>query len=68
MNLQIMIVYCQNSQNMVLDGIDFSRHRPTFILVEEQDHTTTKFLLEKASYRQLDQLSVHDFLYSDANR
>ena len=58
----------EGAENMVLDGIDFSRHRPTFILVEEQDHTTTKFLLEKASYRQLDQLSVHDFLYSDANR
>ena len=52
---------------MVLEGIDFSRHRPSFILIEERDHAKTKPLLEKAKYRQLEQLTEHDFLYSDVN-
>ena len=57
----------EGAENMVLNGIDFSRHRPSFILVEERDHAKTKALMENASYKQIDQLSLHDFLYSDAN-
>jgi FkbM family methyltransferase len=57
----------EGAENMVLEGIDFSRHRPSFILIEERDHAKTKSLLGKAKYRQLEQFTEHDFLYSDAN-
>jgi FkbM family methyltransferase len=57
----------EGAENMVLNGIDFSKHRPKFILIEERDHHATKSLLEKSNYIQIEQLTEHDFLYSESN-
>ena len=50
-------------ENDVLNGIDFSIHKPNYILVEERDHSTTKDFLENVGYLFLEKFSNHDYFY-----
>jgi FkbM family methyltransferase len=57
----------EGAENFVLNGIDFERHRPKYILVEERKHNETMSLIESFQYIFLDQLTNHDYLYKDTN-
>ena len=45
----------------VLKGLDFERHRPEFILVEQNDDKVAPIL--EPYYDMIDQLTHHDYLY-----
>ena len=49
----------------VLDGLDLRVNRPTFILVEARYFNEVNELLTSHEYLQIEQLSHHDFLYTD---
>lgn len=51
----------------VLKGIDFSRHRPRYFLVEARDKSGIDHFMALKNYRYLDQWSEQDFLYGDCN-
>ncbi len=48
----------------VLEGIDFDRHRPTYILVEARKLDLVDKHLVKNGYRMVEQMTYHDYLYS----
>lgn len=48
----------------VLQGIDFLRHRPRYILVEARDGKKIERLLEKKKYEMVEQLTHHDYLFA----
>lgn len=50
----------------VLNGIDFSKHAPTYILVEERYPEVKEFLL-KNNYELVEKLTHHDYLYRICN-
>jgi len=47
----------------VLKGLDLARYRPRFILVEARFYDEVNTLLAANRYRQVEQLSHHDYLY-----
>lgn len=50
----------------VLDGLDFSYLRPTYILVEvNENFDRMKTYMEEKEYTFLEQLSCHDYLFKD---
>lgn len=49
-------------EKQVLDGIDFQRHRPDYILVETESIDDVRARLD-TDYRFIDALSVHDYLF-----
>lgn len=48
-----------------LKGWNFHRHRPLYILVEVRNIIAMDSFLEGYSYKRIDQLSIHDYLYKD---
>jgi FkbM family methyltransferase len=49
----------------VLKGIDFSRHRPRYFLIEARDKSGMDDFLAQQGYEYTAQWSEHDFLYAD---
>ncbi|MFC5050697.1 FkbM family methyltransferase [Rubritalea spongiae] len=47
----------------VLKGIDFSRHRPSYILVETSLFSDVRALLEENNYTFLEKCTHHDYLF-----
>jgi len=48
----------------VLKGLNLSKHRPAYILVEARFFDDVNALLVAASYEMVEQLSFHDYLYA----
>ena len=56
----------EGSELGVLQGLNLSRYRPTFILVEANFYDEINALLQANGYSQLEKLSYHDYLYKDS--
>jgi FkbM family methyltransferase len=52
-------------ERQVLSGLDLSKHRPRFLLVETRVTTETEIDTLLTGYRLLDQPSPYDSLYQD---
>lgn len=50
----------------VLKGLDFSRHRPVYILVEARFFDEINDYLTSQAYTVVEQLTHHDYLYKDS--
>jgi FkbM family methyltransferase len=50
----------------VLSGIDYSRHRPRYFLIEARDKPSIDHFLAAQGYRYVAQWSAQDYLYADA--
>lgn len=50
----------------VLQGLDFGRFRPRYLLIESRDIDEIDHLLITNNYHQIERLSHHDFLYVDS--
>lgn len=50
----------------VLKGLDFSRHRPVYILVEARFFEEIDGYLSEQAYEMVEQLTHHDYLYRDS--
>jgi FkbM family methyltransferase len=50
----------------VLKGIDYSRHRPRYFLIEARDKPAIDRFLAAQGYRYVAQWSEQDYLYADA--
>jgi len=48
-----------------LKGFDFNRHRPRYILIEVHDPKLVDSFFRRISYKKVEELSNHDFLYKD---
>ena len=48
-----------------LKGFDFKSHRPRYILIEVHDPKIVESFFRKISYKKVEELSNHDFLYKD---
>jgi len=55
----------EGGEAAVLDGLNLEVNRPRFILVEARYFDAVDTLLTDNGYRLLEQLSHHDFLYTD---
>lgn len=51
----------------VLKGLDFSRHRPVYILVEARFFDEINDYLTGQAYTVVEQLTHHDYLYKDSH-
>jgi len=52
-------------ESEVLKGIDFSRHRPRYFLIEARDKPAIDRFMSMQGYRYVAQWSEQDFLYAD---
>lgn len=48
-----------------LNGWNFSRHRPRYVLIEARDPENVEKLFKSKGYVLIDQLTYHDYLYRD---
>jgi FkbM family methyltransferase len=51
----------------VLQGLDFTRYKPTYILVEARYFDEVNGLLVDAGYDMIEKLTIHDYLYCAAD-
>jgi FkbM family methyltransferase len=49
----------------VLKGLDFTRHRPTYILIEARYEEIITAFMDNVGYDVIDKLSFHDILYKN---
>ncbi len=48
----------------VLKGLDFKKYKPSFILIEARYKEDIDSFMKSVDYKEIDQLSFHDFLYA----
>ena len=51
-----------------MKGINFSKYRPRYILVEARFFDDVNTFLEDQRYDMLERLSYHDYLYKDRDQ
>ena len=52
----------------VLKGMNLTKYRPKYILVEMNDYEDVNAFLVTQDYRQIDKLSCHDYLFMDQHK
>jgi len=62
--IDLLTLDVEGTELAVLGGLDFSAYKFRFILIESRDITALATYLESYGYRQIEQLSHHDYLFS----
>jgi len=65
--MQLLSLDVEGAELEVLRGVDHQRHRFTHIVVECRDIDHLDEYLVRFGYRLVNQLSVHDYLYTDVS-
>ena len=60
-NVDLLSLDVEGFERQVLGGLDFERHAPTYILVEERYPDVAEFLMKR--YDMIEKISHHDVLY-----
>lgn len=66
-NIDLFSLDVEGAELAVLGGLDFSRTRPKYFLIEAYDPEIMHSTMKNYGYNMIEKWSFHDFLYIDSN-